>query len=66
MRRRSASAISPATNGAITSMGDLGIGPAGEAGDRLGRELRPRLRHIEPAVLGEAGQENIGETERGR
>ncbi|MCD6073033.1 MAG: hypothetical protein K0S42_3549 [Microvirga sp.] len=42
----------------------LGIGLAGKATDRLGRQGRPAFRQIEPAVPGEAGQQGVSETER--
>ena len=44
---------------------DLGIGPAGKAGDGLGIELGPRLRHIKPAVAGQAREHDLDKIERG-
>ena len=43
--------------------GDLGERLAGEARDRLGRNLRPGLRHVEPAVAREPRQQRILEGE---
>ena len=45
--------------------GDLGVGPAGEARDRLRLEPRPGLRHIEAAVAGETREHHVGEAEGG-
>ena len=47
-----------------TSHGDLRIGPAGQAGDLLGGENRPGIRHIEAAIAGKAGQRHLDEAER--
>src|SRR3984885_5973648 len=43
--------------------GHLGIGPAGKARDRCALELRPRLRHVETAVAGEAREHHLGEAQ---
>src|SRR5262249_3461542 len=43
---------------------DLGIGPPGEAHDRLAVELRPRLRHIETTVAGQTREQHVDEAER--
>jgi len=45
--------------------GDLGIGPAGEALDRLRLDPRPGLRHVEPAIAGKPGEHCLGKAECG-
>ena len=42
---------------------DLGIGPPGQPRDRVMRDLRPHVRHIEPAVAGETGENHVLEAE---
>ena len=46
-------------------LGDVGIAAAGKAGDLTGRQRRPGLGHIKPAIAGEPGQQRIGEGEGG-
>ena len=46
--------------------GDFGIGPAGEAGDRLRVELRPAHRHEQPAVARQPGERRVDKSERVR
>ena len=47
-------------------LGHVGVGSAGETRDLIGRERRPALGHVEPAVPGEAGEHGFGEAQRGR
>ncbi len=44
----------------------LDIGQAGKRPDLVAREARPRLRNVEAAILGEAGERDALEIERGR
>ena len=46
--------------------GDLGVGPAGKAGDRLRVELRPTHRHVQTAVAREPGERHVDKSERRR
>ena len=46
--------------------GDVDVGLLGEPGQRPGRERRPGLGEVEPAVAGEAGQQDVAELEDGR
>ena len=46
----------------MTAKRDLGIGSPGKAGELLGTERRPGPGHIEPAIIGEAGEKNVCET----
>ena len=55
-----------AGEGAKHGRRNLGIGPASEPGDLVGRKDRPGLRHIEPAVWRQAAQDGIGEADRWR
>ena len=47
-------------------LGDVGVAPAREIGDRLARERRPSLGQIEAAVAREPGQHRVGEADRRR
>ena len=42
---------------------DLGIGPAGKAGDRHGTKRRPGFRHVQAAVAGQPGEHDLDEIE---
>jgi hypothetical protein len=42
---------------------DLGVRPAGEAGDRFGIERRPRLRHVKAAVTGQPREHDLDKIE---
>jgi hypothetical protein len=48
-----------ANEGLQDRRGDLGEGLAGKAGDGLGGEPRPRLRHVEAAVPGAAREQGL-------
>ena len=65
MRRSSSREIAPPANGSMIDR-DVGEGLAGERGDGLGRQRRPGLRHIEPAVARQPGQHDVLEPQRGR
>jgi hypothetical protein len=45
---------------------DFPIGATEESRDGLGAELRPDLRHIQPAIAGEPGQHHVTEAKPGR
>ena len=47
-------------------IGGLGIIEAGKSGDGISVELRPGLRHVQPAVAGKAGQKRPFEEKRRR
>ena len=42
--------------------GDLGVGQVSKSGYLVGGKLRPVLRHIEPAIIGQALQQHVFET----
>ena len=65
MRPRSAAAI-VVDESAEHGLGDVGVAPAREIGDRLARERRPSLGQIEAAVAREPGQHRVGEADRRR
>ena len=44
---------------------DLGVRPAGEAGDRRGVERRPGFRHVKAAVAGQPREHHLDKIERG-
>ena len=44
---------------------DLGVRPAGKAGDGLVHDRRPGFRHVQAAVAGQACQHDLDEIERG-
>ena len=46
--------------------GDLGVGHRGEAAEGADRERRPFGRHVEAAVAGEPGEQDVGEAQLGR
>ena len=46
--------------------GDFVERPAGEAGDRVGREPRPAFGHVEAAVAREPGEQHVLEAEHRR
>ncbi len=59
-------AIAAPTNGLHDARGELGIGQAAHGPPVGGGEMRPGFGHEQAAVLGQAGEQDIGEVARGR
>ena len=47
-------------------LGQVGVGQVAKTAKLGGRKLRPAVRHVKPAVTGQAGHKNVVEGERRR